>query len=1019
MEEQRNQHRVRARRRMPYHPTNRKGHRLMPSQSRRDTAYCLTRTKENDLITMNFASLNVGTMKNKSHELEDMMIRRRITIMCVQEVKWKNAGDKTRFLNKSTRMHKFYFHGVENNRNGVGIIIPSNLQSSIINVTKTSDRLMSIKLVIGNKIWNVISAYAPQVGCAATEKEQFWLSMENHMKNIPPEEHIFIGADLNGHVGCDNRGDKRWHGGFGHGDRNEAGEEILQFAKAFDLPIMNTFFKKPQKHLATYQSGNHSTQIDYHLCSRPLKNRIMNCKVILGESLAPQHRLLVSKFRLNPTEKLKDTSVPLQKIKWFKIMDDDQNGVFLENAKQWIEDCINVEEEHTADEFWNAFQDGIVNLAKQHLGESKGKLTTKKESWLWKFDTVKKAVAAKKSAFINWKTSESTDPNEIENLHMTYKNLKKVSAKEVAIATAATYQDWYEKLETPDGQKQVFKIAARRRNDSKAVVAPKFINDKNGHLLTQNDEICDRFKEYFDELLNESFPRTAVHNDIPSIDIDIGPFTEEGIRKAVKEMKNGRAVGPDNIPTELYEKCGDIAIDFLCILFNKIRNEGKMPEAFRQSYTLPFYKNKGDSRECCNYRGIRLLVHTFKIYERVVMDKMNEIVLPKIHPNQCGFMPKKTTTDAMQALRIIMEKFRDAHKDLHIVFLDLEKAFDRLPRDLIWLALRWHEVPEMIIDIFKDMYNNTSTMIRCTAGLSTSFPCTIGVHQGACSSPILFNTTMNFLVIDLMEKLRETLPFADDYAMIDDDVIRLQEVLNEWRERLENNGMRISRTKSEYLFCPFNDPQAPSPDLMLDTVVLPHCKSFKYLGGIVNQNCDCDEDVNHRTSVAWLKWRDHSSMFCDPKLPPKLKGRLYTSVVRPAMTYGATTWSLLRKHENKLTATEMKMLRMSSGVTKLDHIKSEHIRGSLQVKNAVVEKVREERINWFEKVHQHPEEQVTKRAMKMNIPAMKRRGAPKTTWLRQMDKRHREYGLTQEEQYQRQEPRRRLRSFQHANLGDI
>lgn len=87
-----------------------------------------------------------------------------------------------------------------------------------------------------------------------------------------------------------------------YGKLYEAGEEILQFAKAFDLPIMNTFFKKSQEHLATYQSGIHSTQIDYHLCLRTLKNKILDCKVILGESLG-------SKFRLNPTEKLKDTSV--------------------------------------------------------------------------------------------------------------------------------------------------------------------------------------------------------------------------------------------------------------------------------------------------------------------------------------------------------------------------------------------------------------------------------------------------------------------------------------------------------------------------------------------------------------------------------------------------------------------------------------------------------------------------------------------------------------------------------------
>ena len=104
------------------------------------------------------------------------------------------------------------------------------------------------------------------------------------------------------------------------------------------------------------------------------------------------------------------------------------------------------------------------------------------------------------------------------------------------------------------------------------------------------------------------------------------------------------------------------------------------------------------------------------------------------------------------------------------------------------------------------------------------------------------------------------------------------------------------------------------------------------------------------------------------------------------MTYGSETWSLLSKHEKKLATTEMKMLRMSAGVTLLDHIKSNHIRGSLQVKKTVLENVHEERITWFEKVYQHSDENVTKRAISLDVPPVRKPGAPKTTWKRQMKK---------------------------------
>ena len=106
---------------------------------------------------------------------------------------------------------------------------------------------------------------------------------------------------------------------------------------------------------------------------------------------------------------------------------------------------------------------------------------------------------------------------------------------------------------------------------------------------------------------------------------------------------------------------------------------------------------------------------------------------------------------------------------------------------------------------------------------------------------------------------------------------------------------------------------------------------FRYLGSVVNNEASCDDDIKHRTSVGWMKWRENSSVFCDKKMPRKLKDNLYATVVRPALLYASECWIMYKTYEIKLTATEMKMLRMTAGVTKLDHIKSKHIRGSLFV----------------------------------------------------------------------------------------
>ena len=93
---------------------------------------------------------------------------------------------------------------------------------------------------------------------------------------------------------------------------------------------------------------------------------------------------------------------------------------------------------------------------------------------------------------------------------------------------------------------------------------------------------------------------------------------------------------------------------------------------------VPIFKNKEDLQSCSNYRGIKLINHTMKLWERVVEARLRHEVM--ISEQHYGFMPRKSTTDAMFALRVLMEKYREGQKELHCVFVDLVKAYDKVPR---------------------------------------------------------------------------------------------------------------------------------------------------------------------------------------------------------------------------------------------------------------------------------------------------------------------------------------------------
>ena len=121
--------------------------------------------------------------------------------------------------------------------------------------------------------------------------------MDGLIRTVSSSEKLFIGGDLNGHVGSTSVGFEVAHGGFGYGSRNQEGEDILDFATAFDLMIANTFFRKRESHLVTYRSGHSSSQIDFVLTRRGDRRACVDCKVIPGECVVSQHRLVVADFR--------------------------------------------------------------------------------------------------------------------------------------------------------------------------------------------------------------------------------------------------------------------------------------------------------------------------------------------------------------------------------------------------------------------------------------------------------------------------------------------------------------------------------------------------------------------------------------------------------------------------------------------------------------------------------------------------------------------------------------------------
>ena len=171
-------------------------------------------------------------------------------------------------------------------------------------------------------------------------------------------------------------------------------------------------------------------------------------------------------------------------------------------------------------------------------------------------------------------------------------------------------------------------------------------------------------------------------------------------------------------------------------VYNRTMESERMPEEWRDSVLIPIFKNKGDVQSCSNYRGIKFIGHTMKLWERIIERRLRRDLT--FSNQQYGFMPGKSTTDALFALRVLMEKYREGQKELHCVFVDLEKAYDKVPREEVWYCMRKSGLAEKYVRIVQDMYDGRTTAVRCAVGVTEGFEVKVGLHQGSALSPCLF-----------------------------------------------------------------------------------------------------------------------------------------------------------------------------------------------------------------------------------------------------------------------------------------
>ncbi|KAK3516157.1 hypothetical protein QTP70_005397 [Hemibagrus guttatus] len=334
----------------------------------------------------------------------------------------------------------------------------------------------------------------------------------------------------------------------------------------------------------------------------------------------------------------------------------------------------------------------IRETGRKVLGVSSGRRKEDKETWWWN-EEVQDSIQRKRLAKKKW------DMDRTEENRQEYKELQRKVKREVSKAKQNAYDELYTRLDTREGEKDLYRLARQRDRDGKDVQQVRVIKDRDGRVLTSEESVQRRWKEYFEELMNEENEREKRVEGVNSVEQKVDKIRKDEVRKALKRMKSGKAVGPDDIPVEVWKCLGEAAVEFLASLFNRVLE-------------------------------------------------------------------------------------------------NLEKAYDRVPREELWYCMRKSGVAEKYVRVVQDMYERSRTVVRCAVGQTEEFKVEVGLYQGSALSPFLFAIVTDQLSEEVRQESPWTMMFADDIVICSESREQVQENLERWRFALERRGMKVSRIQS-------------------------------------------------------------------------------------------------------------------------------------------------------------------------------------------------------------------------------
>lgn len=469
-------------------------------------------------------------------------------------------------------------------------------------------------------------------------------------------------------------------------------------------------------------------------------------------------------------------------------------------------------------------------------------------------------------------------------------------------------------------------------------------------------------------------------NPTLSIMAEIDLIGMDELDNALKTSKNKKASGVDNINIELLKYMPDnVKRRFLEIL-NICWKTCRIPEEWKRGKIFSIFK-KGNRNECQNYRGICLLNTSYKIFSKIITRRLNIISEYILTEEQNGFRKGRSCSDCIFVIEQIIQKRREFNLPTYMLFIDYEKAFDRLIQRKLWEIMNERGYPEHLIRVIQSLYfatyisiNNSDKLIKTNQG----------VKQGCPMSPALFSIYIDDVIRQWQEQLNinfkindkalNTILFADDQVIFGNTEDELQLAVHKLNDIASNYNMKISEKKTKVMA--FQGTNHLRCKIIINTKTIEQVNNFNYLGFNVSycQKNDINIKINRFQGMCGTIRRTLKN-----KTLRTTQLKFYKTMAVPMLTYACENWTLNRSDKRKIETAEMKFLRSVAGYTLLDKKHNEEIRTELKIYN-VKDKINQIRTNWLQHVERMPQNRLPQTLLKYQPKGRRNVGRPITRW---------------------------------------